>query len=185
MMRRSALERMDGYDPGLIAGEEPDLCRRLRAAGGLILRIDAPMVEHDLAITRWTQYWRHAQRTGHAYAEVSSRYESSPDPLWIRESRRNLVHGPLVLLGPVTIALAAWRLDAWLLLPIFLCVAFFVLVRTAWRARWRSNSLATLCCFAVHSHVQQVPIFWGQVSYWWSKARRKRRELIEYKPESL
>jgi len=36
-MRRTALEETDGFNADLIAGEEPDLCRRIRARGGLIL----------------------------------------------------------------------------------------------------------------------------------------------------
>jgi glycosyltransferase involved in cell wall biosynthesis len=37
LMRRTALEETDGFNADLIAGEEPDLCRRIRARGGLIL----------------------------------------------------------------------------------------------------------------------------------------------------
>jgi hypothetical protein len=52
-MRRTALAEVEGYDPGLIAGEEPALCRRLRARGYSIVHIDAPMTRHDLNMTRF------------------------------------------------------------------------------------------------------------------------------------
>ena len=69
LMRRCALEQVDGFDPTLIAGEEPELCRRLRHCGYRILHIDSPMTGHDLNITRFSQYWRRALRAGHAYAK--------------------------------------------------------------------------------------------------------------------
>ncbi len=73
LMRREALETAGGYDEDLIAGEEPEMCRRLRAKGWKILHVDRPMTGHDLAMTQWSQYWRRATRTGYAYAEVSER----------------------------------------------------------------------------------------------------------------
>ncbi len=79
-MRRSALVQLEGYDPGLIAGEEPELCRRLRARGYRIVHIDAPMTRHDLNMTRFSQYWRRAMRAGYAYAEVSNRFRGSCGP---------------------------------------------------------------------------------------------------------
>ena len=70
LMRRKALEQVQGFDPALIAGEEPELCSRLRGSGYQILHIDAPMTGHDLAITRFSQYWKRAVRAGYAYAQL-------------------------------------------------------------------------------------------------------------------
>ena len=55
LMRRCALEQVDGFDPTLIAGEEPELCYRLRHCGYRIRHIDSPMTGHDLNITRFRQ----------------------------------------------------------------------------------------------------------------------------------
>ena len=93
LMRRTTLSQVAGYDPGLIAGEEPELCRRLRARGYRIVHIDAPMTRHDLNMTRFSQYWRRAMRAGYAYSEVSNRFRGSGDPMWLRESRRNVCSG--------------------------------------------------------------------------------------------
>ena len=93
MMRRSALVETGGYDPGLIAGEEPELGRRLRARGYLILHIDTPMTLHDLNMTRFRQYWLRAVRAGYAYAEISERFSRTADPMWREESRGNLIRG--------------------------------------------------------------------------------------------
>ena len=50
MMRVSFLRSAGLFDESLIAGEEPELCTRLRAAGGRILRLPAEMSLHDAAI---------------------------------------------------------------------------------------------------------------------------------------
>ena len=62
MMRADALEAVGGYRDDLIAGEEPELCVRLRAAGWRIWRLDREMTLHDAAMTRFDQWWRRAVR---------------------------------------------------------------------------------------------------------------------------
>jgi glycosyltransferase involved in cell wall biosynthesis len=180
LFRRSALERSGGFDDTLIAGEEPELCARLRAMGYRIRHIDVPMTGHDLAITHWRQYWRRAERAGHAYAEVSARFAGTTTPLWSRESRRNLWHGGLVTAGLAGIPLALLAELPGLAVA-GVAAAAGIVGRTAWRARWKSANTGTLLAYALHSHLQQVPILWGQLA--WRRARRRGRVrgLIEYK----
>jgi glycosyltransferase involved in cell wall biosynthesis len=181
LMRRSVLEEAGGYDPDLIAGEEPELCRRIRAKGYRILHIDAAMTGHDLAMRRFSQYWRRAVRTGHAYAEVSQRYRSTADPLWTRESRHNLVRGGFWILTAAA-AVAAGALGR-SLLPVLLWLAMLAALaaRSAWKARWKSRDRVALALYGVHSHLQQAPVLLGQVGYFLSARRGERKGLIEYK----
>lgn len=69
LIRFAAVRAVGGYNPALIAGEEPDLCLRLRAAGGQVWRIEAEMTLHDAAMTRFGQWWKRTVRAGHAFAE--------------------------------------------------------------------------------------------------------------------
>ena len=69
LIRAAALSEVGGYDPRLIAGEEPEMCLRLRRAGWTIWRLDAEMTRHDVAMTRLAQWWKRTKRAGHAYAE--------------------------------------------------------------------------------------------------------------------
>ena len=55
---RRGLRQVGGYRDDLIAGEEPELCVRLRAAGWRIWRLDAEMTLHDAAMTRFGQWWQ-------------------------------------------------------------------------------------------------------------------------------
>ena len=78
LMRRDALVALDGYEETLIAGEEPDMCGRMRDLDYRILHIDAEMTGHDMDMHTFSQYWRRAMRTGHAYSEVSARFRTRP-----------------------------------------------------------------------------------------------------------
>ena len=64
LIRRSAFEQVGGYNPSVIAGEEPEMCVRLRAAGWEIWRVDAEMTLHDAAMTRFGQWWKRNVRAG-------------------------------------------------------------------------------------------------------------------------
>lgn len=91
MMRRDAFEAAGGFCETLIAGEEPDLCFRMRQNGWTILRIDAEMALHDAAMTRFSQWWRRSVRAGHAYAEGNFRNGHSPERYWRKEVVSNFV----------------------------------------------------------------------------------------------
>ena len=177
---RSALVQVGGFNETLIAGEEPELCARLRQGGWRIQHIDAPMTYHDLAMTRWRQYWLRAERAGHAYAEVSHRLAGTSTPLWQHEKRRNRLHS-LVLLLYFSLALVGLATQQWLAVSLVLAAGAAVVVRSAWRARWKSGNPGTLLLYALHSHVQQLPIAWGQVRWLWSRRKGQARELIDYK----
>jgi cellulose synthase/poly-beta-1,6-N-acetylglucosamine synthase-like glycosyltransferase len=181
LMRRAALERVNGFDERLIAGEEPELCQRLRTLGYRIEHIDQPMTLHDLAMTRWEQYWRRAERAGHAYAEVASRFRDSDYPLWSAEVRRNQIHAAILILAALGgIVFAVVEKSLW---PLLLPIVFYLglIVRTARRVEWKDPSLVTRLLYGVHSHLQQIPILIGQLSYYRDRRAGRRRRLIEYK----
>jgi len=181
LMRRTALIAVDGFDATLIAGEEPELCRRLRARGGQILHVDRPMTGHDLAMTQWRQYWRRAVRAGHAYAEVAERFRGTDTPLWAREVQRNRIHGGVLLLS-LLLGIGG-AVVAQSVIPVLLMLGFWLAlaVRTALKVGWKSRDPLTRLLYGVHSHLQQIPILMGQLGYDRDRRRGRQRGLIEYK----
>lgn len=181
LMRRSALEEVGGFDPTLIAGEEPELCQRLRAEGFRIEHIDAPMTGHDLAIHHWRPYWRRAVRAGHAYAEIADRLRNGPFPLWSREVRRNRLHASALLL--VAAAGLGFSLGLGQIWPLALMLALYLalVLRTAYRSGWKSRDPTTRFLYGIHSHLQQIPILFGQIGYLLTRRSGRRKGLIEYK----
>lgn len=69
LIRVQALKEVEGYREGLIAGEEPEMCFRMRELGWKVMRLNAEMTLHDAAMTRLGQWWKRNKRAGHAYAE--------------------------------------------------------------------------------------------------------------------
>ena len=181
LVRRDVLERVNGFDERLIAGEEPEMCQRIRALGYTILHVDRPMTGHDLAMTRFSQYWRRSVRSGYAYAEVSRRCRNTNFPLWDKVARRNLVHGAGLLGIVVGAPLVSIALHS--MIPIAAAVAIIavLVIRTAIKFRWKTADLATLLLFGLHSHLAQVPLLFGQLKYQLDRLGGRTRELIEYK----
>jgi cellulose synthase/poly-beta-1,6-N-acetylglucosamine synthase-like glycosyltransferase len=177
LIRRAALEAVHGFDETLIAGEEPEMCRRMRPLGWRIQHIDVPMTLHDLAITRFSQYWRRSQRAGYAFAAVAARFRSTSDPFWSAETRRNRIRGlfwlltPLLALVASIVLLSPWPVTIWMLLLLALAA------RTAWQCRWKRAPWSTLLLYGLHSHLQQIPIFFGQVQF----LLNRNKALMEYK----
>ena len=181
LVRRAALAQTGGYDETLIAGEEPELCTRMRSLGWRILRIDHAMTLHDIAMFSCRQYWRRCVRTGYAFAQISHRFEATPWPLWTREASRNqtraLVLSAAFLAASLTSLLVA---NAWPMLTGLLLLALLAL-RTAVKSRAKSGNLWTLVLYGLHSHLQQIPIYIGQLQYAADVRRGRSRALIEYK----
>ncbi len=181
LFRRSTLEAAGGYDETLIAGEEPELCRRITALGQRILHVDLAMTGHDLGITRWSAYWRRAMRAGHAFAEVSGRFAGTDDPFWLAESRRNVVRALVLLAIPgLGLVMSAVLRSFWPLAGAVLVLALLA-ARTSWKARWKSEDVLALALYGVHSHLQQIPIFVGQMTFWGNRRSGRRAGLVEYK----
>jgi GT2 family glycosyltransferase len=82
MVRAHAFDQVHGFREDLIAGEEPELCLRLRREGWEIWRLEAEMAWHDAAMTRFSQWWRRSERAGHAFAEGAALHGKSPQRHW-------------------------------------------------------------------------------------------------------
>lgn len=179
LFRKAALAQAQGFDATLNAGEEPDLCRRLRADGWRILHIDQPMTLHDLAIRRLGQYWQRAVRAGQAYADVSRRYAGTADPLWRNEARRNLIHGGAVAVAPAALLACAYAAPA--MAAGMMALGGLLWLRSARRALWKAGNWRLALLYALHSHAQQVPVLYGQLQSRWARRKGAATAFIDYK----
>ncbi|TRW95784.1 glycosyltransferase [Paracoccus sp. M683] len=117
MAQTGALAAIGGFRDEMIAGEEPEMCLRLREAGGSIERLDLPMTVHDADMHRFGQWWRRARRAGHAFAEGNWLHGDRPEAFWRREVRRAVLWAMLL---PAAILLAMLVLGPWALLGLLL-----------------------------------------------------------------
>ncbi|WP_422418611.1 glycosyltransferase family 2 protein [Pseudomonas sp. GZD-222] len=173
LMRADAFAAVSGYRASLIAGEEPELCVRLRAAGWKIWRLAEEMTLHDAAMTRFGQWWQRSLRAGYAFAEGAYLHGAAPERHWLRESRRAWLWG----LGlPLAIALACALLGSWgvLLLLIYPLQA----VRLARRG---GRSVRENWLQAVFLVLGKFPEMLGQVRFLLNRFGAGKTVLIEYK----
>jgi GT2 family glycosyltransferase len=175
LMRCDAFQAVDGFRAHLIAGEEPDLCYRMRRAGGTILRIDHEMTWHDAAMMKVGQWWNRTRRAGHAYAE--NYWDHRRDRAGFRKAdvRRILFWGGAV---PITIlGLGIWQ--PWALLGLL------VFPLQAWRIRRKLNPMPAqpglAMRYAWSCVLGKFPEVLGVVQYFGNRVAGRRGKLIEYK----
>ncbi|HVK14880.1 MAG TPA: glycosyltransferase family A protein [Gemmataceae bacterium] len=176
LMRVAAVTAVGGYRSDLIAGEEPELCVRLRANGGKVMRLDAEMTRHDAAMTRFGQWWKRNVRAGHAFAEVSRLHAGSPFGIWKKDVRSNWFWGlavPVLAFGPVAFT---WGISLALLLGYPMLFAKIARYR-----RRRGDDPRTVWLFARFCVLGKFPQMIGQLTYWRNRLFRRRAALIEYK----
>ena len=173
LMRVAALEQVGGYRDDLIAGEEPELCVRLRSTGWKIWRLPLEMTAHDADMTHFGQWWKRTMRAGFAFAEGAHLHGAPPERHWVRESRSNWVWGlaiPLAVLVAVSIAG-----------PIALCALLVYplqIARLAARGDGSVKQRWLRSWFLVLGKFAQV---WGQLKFTAGRLRGRRAALIEYK----
>lgn len=102
LVRVEAMLNVGGYDAGLIAAEDNDLCHRLRRSGWTIVRLPYEMTLHDVAMTTWWQWWQRNRRSGYAGAEAWHR-RGAEDPKLFKPVLSNLLWAfpPFWFLWPV------------------------------------------------------------------------------------
>lgn len=173
LMRVDAFENVHGFRPDLIAGEEPELCVRLRTAGWKIWRLDMEMTLHDAAITRFGQWWKRAHRCGYAYAEGAHLHGDPPERHRVMETRRVWIWGGVLPLVTVSLVLSIGvsGIAVLLVYP----VQFIRLALRGTESR-KKNWLNAL--FLV---LGKFPEAMGQLNYIYNRLAGKTAHLIEYK----
>ncbi|MCB4457431.1 glycosyltransferase family 2 protein [Leisingera sp. McT4-56] len=166
LMRVAAVYTAGGYREGLIAGEEPELCLRLRRAGWQIWRLEAEMTLHDAQMLRFGQWWNRSRRAGHAFAEGAALHGAGVERHWVAETRRALLWGAAL---PVAIALAA------LAHPLLMLASLIYpaqVLRLSRRMGFERALFSVLGKFAEAA---------GALEFYWHRWRGSARGILEYK----
>ena len=174
MMRIAALRAAGGFDARLIAGEEPELCLRLRRLGWRVWRLADPMTLHDAAIHRFSQWWRRTMRAGYAFALGAHLHGSSPERHYIVERRRAWVWAAGIPLLAAAAGLIIAPAAAGLVL-----VAYPV----QWLRLWRrgAGAVPRPAVQALLLVVGKFAELFGQFKFMWNRATGSQARLIEYK----
>ncbi len=172
MVRSAAFEAVGGFDPGLIASEDEEFCLRLGKAGWRLVRLAEEMTRHDLAMSRFSEWWRRAVRAGHGFAQVGSMHPEH----FVPERRRVWFYAVLL---PVLFGVGLIASVALALLVIVLYLISYL--RTAHGLHRNGQPWGEAFHHALLISISKFANLAGMMTYRWRMLRRKRMELIEYK----
>lgn len=173
LIRVNAFVQVDGYRDDLIAGEEPELCVRLRAIGWRIWRLVEEMTLHDASITRFSQWWKRTQRSGYAFAEGAFLHGGFPERHWVKESRSAWLWAVFIPITAIVVAYFNGLMGLIVLLIYPLQISrLAVLGKCLPKDNWSRAYFLVLGKF---------PELIGQLQFLWNKLVGNRGKLIEYK----
>jgi serine acetyltransferase/glycosyltransferase involved in cell wall biosynthesis len=183
MMRVDAFSAAGGFDPSVAAGEEPELCQRLRRSGWKVLRIDAEMTLHDSAMLRLSQWWKRSVRSGYGAADVYGRFgDGGLFAGQVRSARTWAIGWPLaVVLAGIIVWFAAgvkWGALAAAALALALPAQ---MLRIAWRSRHRTRSLGGAIALGVLTMLGKWAGLLGEIRYHRDRRLGRNTRLIDYK----
>ena len=183
LIRVAAFEQIGGYNPTVIAGEEPEMCVRLREKGWTIHRIDAEMTLHDAAMSRFGQWWKRNVRAGHAYAEGYAMHGNPPERFREREMRSIqtwAVWPTVATIGAV--AGIACVVPRWCILGFSPLLLYPLLALKVAKKRMGGGTPARdALLYGVSVAAGKFPQWAGLRQFRWANRRGERVEIIEYK----
>lgn len=177
LMRLAAIAPLGGFREDLIAGEEPELCARLRSAGWKVARLAVDMADHDMNMHRFSQWWKRSVRGGHACADGWLLHGAGPMKANFRIIVSNLVWGialPLLGIG------LAWP-TAGVSLAVVVAAYLLFFVRVARRGCRRGWPPGHALLYALSILIGKPAHAIGALQCFSLRAMGRRSRLIEYK----
>lgn len=175
LIRVSAFTQVAGYNDSLIAGEEPEMCFRLRNEDWTIFRLDIDMTLHDAAMTRVTQWWNRTVRAGFAYVQGYYLHGKSSEKYNYKPTRSIIVWGGVI---PATIILLS--LYDPLFLFLFACFPLQI-IRLSIKNILQSMSVENSIFYAMSNVCGKLPQFIGVLRFLKNHYQGRQNSLIEYK----
>lgn len=176
MIRVEAFQQAGGYNSSFIAGEEPEMCVRLKSNGWKIHRTSDDMSWHDAAMTNISQWWKRARRAGHAFAEGHATHGSTT-AFRRREVRSIVFWGGVIPMVAIAAAVPTFGLSA--VLALLGYVRMYLKIRRQRIGRGNTPKAASL--YARFTLLGKLPQLMGVLQYYKNRCFRTQSKLIEYK----
>ena len=184
LARAEALHAVGGFNSEIAAGEEPELCWRLRQAGWKIHRLPVEMTRHDIAMTRLGQWWVRSVRSGRGALEVFRRCGGT-NPPFARQVRSARIWTIGWLAAVLVASLLGWFLDGLnglaLGFGLLALAPLLQVVRIAKGMRSRLGGLRPALGYGALMMIGKWGELTGQLNYLRDLASGRRTRLIEYK----
>lgn len=179
MYRVSAFRAVGGFNEDFIAGEEPELCFRLRAAGWRVRRIDREMTRHDADMHHFKQWWKRCQRSGYAYGLGALEHGLGSEHYKLKPCVSTLFWGGAV----PALALSLLFFNPWWpLLALVLPYSYLgIKIYRYSRRQHREFSRRQLAIYSGFLVLQKFPELVGLAQCVWQRLVGQRMKIIEYK----
>ena len=181
------------FNESMIAGEEADLCLRIRKQGFRLMRLDSSMTVHDANMHHFSQWWKRSVRCGHAYAHGYDlhRHESLAGEKSYKKKPllSSLIYGlllPGLLVVSILMLIGSSSAVGQLLLSILLILALYVRAasKAAISKSGGANSIGQRLLYAGFILLGKLPEAQGVLRYYSNRALGKTSKIIEYKIDS-
>ena len=177
MIRRDVFIAAGGFRPDVIAAEDDEFCIRVRRLGWKILLVDAPMARHDMAMTRFSEWWRRTRRTGHAYAHVAALHGKGEERYFVRDCRKVWLWALVLPLSALCLAPFTYGLSLVAMLALYVLQFGRILVGGR-RRGWGTGDAMIYALFTV---IAKFPMLEGLLEYNWRQRRGQPMTIIEYR----
>ena len=172
LIRASLFKKMDGFNAAINAGEEPELCLRIRQKGWKIWRLKDDMALHDANISHFSQWWKRNVRGGYAFAEGAYMHGQEPERHWVAESVRIWLWGFIIPLGILTAAIfEPFYIVLSIVYPVQV-IRIAIRLGAVQQSNWK---------YAFFVMLGKFPEMQGQLKFLLSKLFKSRSTIIEYK----
>jgi len=172
MTRAKAFSQVGGFEPSIVAGEEPELCLRLRRAGWRVLRVIEPMATHDADMHRFSEWWKRSVRYGRALARGVDLHGTAPEHHCVRPLLSAFLWGQFLPIAAVTCAITSLWFPSMLKALVLVPLAYGVLGARIYLYRRRLNDPPRhAALYAVFCILSKVPAAVGIASNWWQRWR--------------
>lgn len=177
VMRVSALRKVGWFDPTQIAGEEPELCFRLRSLGWKIYRLDEPMTLHDANIIRFSQWFNRSKRAGFAFAINTAKHGLNREHFCLKETLRVWFWG---FLFPLMVICSSIFLNISSSVLFVIYVFQFYRIRS-YKLKTTAYSKRDLSFYSFFTQIGKFAELTGQIQFIGKKILSREQRIIEYK----
>lgn len=180
LYKASIFSEVEGFNDTFIAGEEPELCFRIRQKGYRICRLNEEMTLHDADMTKFSQWWKRSKRSGYAFFLNTYTHGSETDERFKRKEIKSILFwaGAFYLCLLASLALRS-------LVPV--SIYGVIVLLQAWRmsqslARVKnSHGAAATYKYALMVMLGKIPQLHGVMSGLMKALFKRQHTLVEYK----
>lgn len=173
-------EQVGGFNDGFIAGEEPELCFRIRQQGYSVYRLDEEMTLHDADMSKFSQWWKRSKRSGYAFFLNARAHGHETEEQFKRREVKSIVAWAGAFYLSLLLSLIFWSAVPALMFAILLLLQCWRVGRGLQVVR-QSRGAPAAYKYAAMVMLGKLPEFHGVMTGWLKSLFKRQHTLVEYK----